>query len=103
MSDRATIPILNKLVDAQAMHREHPDTFDAPSDAELAAIKPGDWVKICREGERFWCRIVGAKGKHLIGAIDAPLVVAENADISVPGRIVRFEYRHVYTIMEPPA
>ena len=46
----ASIPILTKLVDAQAMHREYPETFDAPDAQELAAIKPGDWVKICREG-----------------------------------------------------
>ena len=98
----ASIPILSKLADAQTMHREHPETFDAPDAQELAAIKPGDWVKICREGERFWCKVVGAKGKYLIGAVDAPLVNSGNADINEPGKLVRFECRRVYTIMPPP-
>ena len=46
--------------------------------------------------------MVGAKGKYLIGAVDAPLVNSGNADINEPGKLVRFEYRRVYTIMPPP-
>src|ERR1700704_6669396 len=92
----APIPILGGLVDAQEMHRQNPTTFEVPSQHELALIKPGDWVKICRANERFWCNVVGSRGKYLIGAVDAPLVNDDNADINVSGKLVRFQHRHIY-------
>lgn len=45
------------FLDAQAMHRAHPDTFDAPSDVELDAVDEGDCVKVCAQAERFWIRV----------------------------------------------
>lgn len=98
----AQVPLLTKLVDAQEMHRQHPDTFEVPSAHELATIKPGDYVKVCRGNERFWCRVDGAAGKYLISTVDTPLVNEENADINIPGLRVRIEHRHIYSIMRPP-
>jgi hypothetical protein len=99
---KSTIPILNKLVDAQEMHRQHPITFIVPSAHNLATIMPGDYVKICRENERFWCKVIGGVGKFLVGEVDVPLVNEGNADINKSGTRVRFEHRHVYEIMRPP-
>lgn len=96
-------PVLTKLVDAQKMHRQHPDSFEVPSQHELACIKPGDYAKVCRHGERFWIKVLGATGKYLIGEVDVPLVVEDNADINRPWMRVRFEHRHIYTIMSPPS
>jgi len=92
----ATIPILSKLVDAQEMHRQHPDTFEVPSDHELMTIVPGNFVKVSRNNERFWLRVIGASGKYLIGSVDSMLVSNPGID---HGKIVRFEHRHIYTVM----
>lgn len=97
-----SIPLLNKLTDAQEMQRQHPATFSAPSESELALVTRGDWVKICREGERFWVKVVAGIGKSLIGDVDSMLVNEGNADLA-HGTRVRFEYRHIYQIMHPPS
>lgn len=99
---KSAIRVLDKLIDAQEMHRQNPITFAVPSAHDLALIQPDDWVKICREGERFWCKVIGAAGKHLIGEVDAPLVNPDNQDINVAGMRVRFEYRHICQIIRPP-
>jgi len=44
----ATYPIMRGLTDAQQMHLDHPDTFEAPSAHELATIMPGDMIKVCQ-------------------------------------------------------
>jgi hypothetical protein len=97
----ATIPIMTKLEDAQALHAEFPDTFQAPDAHELATINPGDFVKVCRCRERFWLRVIGASGRYLIGEVDAMTVEPENRHLTL-GKRVKFETRHVYTIMTPP-
>ena len=59
-------PMGSTVVDARRMARDHPDTFDAPEDRELAAIKPGAAVKICLEDApgtlmgslRFWNKVL---------------------------------------------
>ena len=102
-SANSVIPILTGLIDAQQMQRQHPATFSAPSEHELGVIVPGDYVKICRAGERFWCKILGARGKHLIGEVDTPLVNDGNSDINIAGLRVRFESRYIYQILKPPS
>jgi len=97
----ATIPILSKLIDAQQMHREYPDSFEVPSAHTLALIKPGDYVKVCREDERFWCKVLGGSGRYLIEEVENELVMPANAHINV-GQRVRFEHRHIYVVMTPP-
>jgi hypothetical protein len=95
------IPILTRLVDAQEMHRQYPDTFEAPTDHELATIRPGQFIKVCRDGERFWLAVTGASGRYLIASIANPLVTSGNARLAM-GKAVRVEPRHVYSIMNPP-
>ena len=54
------------VVDARDLATRHPDTFEAPSDEELAAIRPGTMVKICLEDVpgtfmpsiRFWNTVI---------------------------------------------
>jgi hypothetical protein len=45
------------FVDAQLMHRNHPDTFEVPDQDELDNIVPGALVKVCNNFERFWCKV----------------------------------------------
>ncbi|KAL3898519.1 MAG: hypothetical protein SGARI_006653, partial [Bacillariaceae sp.] len=46
--------------DAQALAAQFPDTFGAPSAAEIANLKVGDWAKINYDGaSRFWTIVEG--------------------------------------------
>lgn len=58
-----------ELVDAQQLHREHPDTFDVPPRDSLAGLTAGDYVKVIFKvtncpsapsgcsGERMWIKL----------------------------------------------
>ena len=41
-----------KFIDAQEMAKKHPNTFEAPDEMDLNALKAGDTVKVCN-GEDF--------------------------------------------------
>lgn len=84
------------LIDAQQRHREHPTTFDVPSDEALAAIKPGDLVKVGfytpeDGGERMWVEVTSV-GADLRGKLDNTPVVFTSMR---RGDEVAFERRHV--------
>jgi hypothetical protein len=61
-----------RLVDAQRMHEQHPDTFEVPDPSELDAIGPGDCVKVCFEdiNERIWIRVTGNDAGTITGTLD---------------------------------
>jgi hypothetical protein len=91
------------FIDAQAMAREHPDTFFAPDPATLATIRPGDYVKVagsvCSPTERFWVQVTQVTGDRLAGTV-------QNLLLEVPleqGAPVAFERRHVYDVRQPEA
>lgn len=87
----ASYPLMRGLTDAQAMHVAHPDTFEVPSDHDLATLKPGSMIKVCQNrgqfSERIWVEVKGASGKYLI-------VQTEQ------GGVYRVEARHVYSIWD---
>ena len=94
------------FTDAEAMHRENPDTFWAPSlDPgcldDLDALKPGDYIKVSCGEERFWAKIVSRPEE---GAFVA--TVANNllftAELEYGDRI-EVEERHIYSYMESEA
>ena len=71
------------LLDAQQRHAEHPETFDVPTPAEIAAMRPGDHVKIGAtftptEGidtERYWLLLnATTDGERFTGVVDNDLV-----------------------------
>jgi len=33
------------------------DTFKVPDSMDIRCLKPGDFIKVCAKGERFWCCI----------------------------------------------
>lgn len=88
------------LLNAQQMNKEHPKTFEVPSDKELRKIKVGDIVKICDDdaGERFWVEIkaIETNSGKLIGSIANNLIRSKaNANDKV-----LFERENVLSIWE---
>lgn len=63
------------LVNAATMASQHPGTFARPSAAEIATIKPGCFVKVCADAERFWSEVVDRDGDTFVGRVDNDLVV----------------------------
>jgi hypothetical protein len=64
------------LINALAMHLDHPDTFDVPDVDVLAELVPGDFVKLgFRDdddgggGERMWVKVTARSGSEWTGTI----------------------------------
>ena len=93
--------ITNWLSDAQEMHKQHPDTFWAPSAKCLDAIRPDMHVKICDNEQRFWCTVKSTSGAHVVGVV-ADQTGHEDRGYGF-GQNVTFEKRFVYAFadMEP--
>lgn len=85
---------LRGLVDAQEMSHSNPDTFEAPNEDELSAIRPGDHTKVCKGGERFWVFVTSVTPKRVIGRVANQLIFN---DLKV-GETIALERRHVYSI-----
>ena len=86
------------FVDAQAMHAVHPDTFAAPSAAQLARVAPGASLKVGVRGERFWCVAVRVDGERVVARVDNDLVQPENRRRWRCGDPIAFARRHVLDV-----
>ncbi len=84
------------LENARLMAKEHPDTFFAPSDAQIQRLKPGDLVQIARNGERFWVRLTGWVGKKWHGTVSNYLI---NNDDLPYGTSIYFYKKNIYNVM----
>ena len=62
-----------QFVDAQVMAKENPDTFEAPTEAELNEIEPGDFVKVCAKPERFWAIVECVDGDNIVAVVNNDL------------------------------
>ena len=89
-----------KFVDAQRMHRLHPDTFWAPCPRMLAALAPGDLVKVCHNNERFWVGLSSVSGDTLVGAIGNDLVLDQPFGYADE---IEFRKRHVFAVTKSSA
>ena len=86
-------------MDAQRMHREHPATFDAPSEADLAGLRPGDLVKVCNKRDRFWVTLTEAQPDGtLVGVVQNRPVGKQRYGM---GDGIRFHVRNVYVTQQP--
>lgn len=54
-----------KLVDAYAMHKKSPDSFDLPT--ETGDIMVGDFVKLATANERAWVKVTRRRGSRFTG------------------------------------
>lgn len=86
------------LVNAQEMNKANPATFEVPSRKELSTIKPGDFVKVCAGGERFWVKVFYVGKIEISGFVDNDLLMTDEHGYSC-GSIVRLAREHVYDIM----
>lgn len=87
-----------KFVDAQDMHKMHPQTFQVPSEAEIAEIIPGAHaVKISAGGERFWVKVQAKRGENLVGTVCNDLLCTDTHGLLCDD-MVEFETRHIYAI-----
>ena len=80
--------------DVQERHRLHPATFEVPTDEELDALAPGDYVKVILEGERFWLQIEERIDDYRFTGVVSNELVVEHDGLGF-GELVRFERRHV--------
>lgn len=85
------------FTDAQAMSRLHPQTFDVPAPEILAAIRPGTFVKVCAEPERFWVEVVAVEGDGIMGRVSNDLVHTARHGLR-DGDSVTFEKRHIFGV-----
>jgi hypothetical protein len=87
------------LVDAQEMHRAHPDTFDVPPPEMLADPQPGWMAKICDNDQRFWTKIVSVDGARITATVDNA-TGCEDRGYGM-GATVQYERRHIYVLQTP--
>ena len=85
-----------QLVDAQAMAKANPTTFEAPVQSELDQVKIGDSVKICINNiERLWVEVTEINGGQLKGKIDNCPVVIDDVSFGDP---LNFRKENIYAI-----
>ena len=82
------------FVDAQEMHESNPDTFEAPSIADLKKVNKGSFVKVCHNDERFWVKVTKVVEDKVYGIVYNKLICGQPFDLR--DKIV-FEKRHIYT------
>lgn len=83
-----------KFVDAQKMAARY-RSFHAPSD-DLISLRPGDFVKVCSGGERFWVVLTKIMPGHMLqGKV--------NNDITHPGLrrgdVIQFSTANVFDVL----
>ena len=88
------------FIDAEAMHRKHPDSFNAPSVDprcldEIRKLTTGDFVKVCTNDERFWAEITARFGSKFTAVVDNRLL---NDGLEC-GDQIEVEERHIYDYM----
>ena len=86
-----------EFVDAQEMHEQYPDTFEAPTKEELVGIKKGMFVKVSHNNERFWVKVTRVSKKGVITGQVWNDIGFTKHPFKFKDRIV-FETRHVYSI-----
>ena len=84
------------FVDAVETHKLHPETFKIPSEKHKKQIQPGDFVKVCHNGERFWTKIKDINESKIIAFVDNDLICPQPFKY---GDIIEFEHRHIYNII----
>jgi hypothetical protein len=88
-----------RLLDGVRAHNRSPHTFEIPSNAEKAAIRIGDYVKLCflsvgEDGdERMWVEVTKINGNKFAGVLmNQPFIFA---GILFPNMLIEFEKKHI--------
>jgi uncharacterized protein YegJ (DUF2314 family) len=87
---------MNKLADCRRRHRQHPETFEIPSENDILAIRSGDLVKLIFDDlERMWVEVTAGDGLHFEGRLaNAPVFVV---GIKLEDRVC-FHAKHITEI-----
>jgi hypothetical protein len=88
-------PIDVGLVNARLLALEN-EYFEQPSDSVMRKVRPGDFVKVCRHGERFWLKVTGYVGRKYHGQVANDLT--RNSDLEF-GDAIYFERKHIYDVL----
>jgi len=83
------------LTNARLVAFEFPETFKLPAYAQIKKLKPGDFVKLERNCERFWVRIDGFVGRKWHGTVTSNMEL--NDDLSA-GDSIYFMRKHIYDL-----
>jgi hypothetical protein len=83
-----------RLVNAADMARRYPDTFERPSDSAIKRLGPGDFAKVCADGERFWLRVTRAAYPYFAGTVQSKVLM----DGVFLGDSVQFHADHVFDV-----
>jgi hypothetical protein len=86
------------LADARALARKYPKTFTVPSEVTLKKLKPGDYVKVARNDERFWLKLDGYVGRRWHGTVANELLKNRNPDLDY-GESIFFMRKNIYDAM----
>ena len=95
------------FINAQQRHKENPDTFEVPSNAELEALAPKDFIKIGVrifdpnspiEAERFWLQITQIRNRVIYAKVDNDLVFTDYHSIA-DGDELMLAPHHVLAIL----
>lgn len=86
--------VVKGLVNARLLALEF-DEFEVPSDAQIRKLKPGDFVKVARNAERFWVRVDGYVGRRWHGTVMNDLVNSEDLKL---GDSIYFHRKNVYDL-----
>lgn len=78
------------FVDVQQAARDNPVTFQAPSQAELDELRPGDSVKVQLGNERLWVLVLTVSSDRFTGTVDT-----EGLRELRHGEVIHVEPRHV--------
>lgn len=90
---------IGSLVNARLMAIQW-DSFEVPSDAALKSLGPGDFVKLCRNSERFWVRIDGYIGRKWHGTVANDTLL--NDDLKY-GDSIFFMRKNIYDTINGPS
>jgi len=83
-----------KLLNAQLMALEHPESFFLPSASAIKKVKPGDFVKVSMPRERFWVRVSGFQGRKWYGQVANELIYY---DLKM-GDSIQFYRKNIYDV-----
>ena len=105
---QSAMPATYTLDDGAETHREFPDTFEIPSQAERERLCPGDIAKLMFRisvgdevhVERMWVQVVEARPDVYIGSLDNDPYCTK--DIK-SGDAVQFHSDHVIQILRKEA
>jgi hypothetical protein len=81
------------LINAAQQARENPGTFHRETDAELQAVKVGDFVKVCDGGERFWVIVTKAEYPMFQGEVSSHLLFNPSLKF---GNVITFHADNIF-------